>query len=220
MKNSQSHPFQISGRFLSLAGRGDGSFRPGSEDGFFWEGRKVLDSFSFSLSIGGKRLVPGSGELLLEQGCFAEYRFNLPRPGLRIFRQLFIPPDWPALLLEYHFQNIREEEEGMDLGISFSARGLRGKAISDKAAGLLCAPLDEGGFLLLKPSGRLKSLRGGKVPSFRMDLYLSPFGQKVLHLYLALGKTREEAEKVRQLLAERHPEEFRKTVCPEPRGRI
>lgn len=204
-------PFLIQGRSLALSERKDGSFQ--AEDGLFFKGEKCFEGFNLKVSRNGTEVSPGKGGNFSLTGSLAELRSFFPEAVLSIIRQQFIPPGADALLLEYQFLNTREKEEPLELELEFSLDGLRGKTSFDEKKGTFVSSLGDGGFLILQIPPRLPDLTAdAEKARFRCSLFLSPFGQKVLHLFFGLGNTREEAECACAFLAEKHPEEIRKAL--------
>ena len=204
-------PFLIKGLNLFLSGRKDGSFQAG--DGLFFKGEKCFEGFNLKVSRNGTEVPPGKGSNFSLTGSLAELRSFFPEADLSIIRQQFIPPGADALLLEYHFLNTRGEEEALELELEFFLNGLRGETIFDKKKGAFISSLGDGGLLILQIPPRLPAFSAdGEKSRFRCSLFLSPFGQKVLHLFFGLGNTREEAECACAFLVEKHPEEIRKAL--------
>jgi len=204
-------PFFIKGLNLSLSERKDGSFQ--ADDGLFFHENKCFDGFNLKVKLNGKDLCPGKSRNFSLEGSWTEIRFPFPAVGLVIILQQFIPPGADALLLEYHFLNTHEEEEDLELELMFSIEGLRGKTSFDEKKAAFISRLKDDSLLILKIPPRLPDLTtSAEEARFRSKFYLSPFGQKVLHLFLGLGKTSEEAECACALLAEKHPEEIRKAL--------
>lgn len=204
-------PFLIKGLNLFLSGRKDGSFQAG--DGLFFKGEKCFEGFNLKVSRNGREVPPGKGSNFSLTGSLAELRSFFPEADLSIIRQQFIPPGADALLLEYHFLNKREEEEALELELEFFLSGLRGETIFDEKRNFFVFRPGKDHTLILQPPGRLPDFSAeGEKARFRCSLFLSPFGQKVLHLFFGLGNTREDAESACAFLAEKHPEEIRKSL--------
>ncbi len=222
MKNKQTvkglrskGPFLIEGPNLALSGRRDGTFQKG--DGLFFNGKKLLDGFHLDIRLDGEEACPGKGRRASVKGPWAEIRLPFAGAGFSLIRQQFISPGADALLLEYHFLNEypeeRELEFDLEFSLEFSLDGLRGKTCYDEKTGSFISEDEESGVVVLRVPPRLPDFAAdAEKARFRCRLHLSSFGQKVLHLFIGLGRTRELAEKSCAFLAERHPEEIRKAL--------
>ncbi|MFH0801538.1 MAG: hypothetical protein V2A78_04010 [bacterium] len=206
-----SEPFLIKGVNLKLSGRKDGSFQSG--DGLFFKGEKCFEGFNLKVSRNGTEVPPGKVGNFSLTGSLAELSSFFPGAGLSIIRQQFIPPEADALLLEYHFINMREMEEAVELELEFYLDGHSEEIVFDEKKIFFVFHPVKDLTLVLQPPGRLPDFSAEREKArFRCSLFLSPFGQKVLHLFFGLGKTREEAECACAFLAEKHPEEIRKAL--------
>jgi hypothetical protein len=204
-------PFLIEGPNLALSGRRDGSFQKG--DGLFFNGKKILDGFHLDIRLDGEEVLPGKGRRSSVKGPWAEIRLLFAGAGFSLIRQHFISPEADALLLEYHFLNEYPEERELEFDLEFSLDGLRGKTCYDEKTGSFILEDEESGAVVLKVPPRLADFAAeAEKARFRCRLYLSSFGQKVLHLFIGLGQSPEQADKACAFLAERHPEEIRKAL--------